>query len=114
MLNLKKLLAKMLSTDSITISNTAGADARACRNNRVVTLTVINPNKLNSGSNNIGTLPVGWRPANTMYFLAGTPSFTPTYRYAIYNNGTIELYNYGSAVSASTNATTSMTFIASA
>lgn len=114
MLNLKKLLTKMLSTDSITISNTAGADMRACRNNRVVTLTVINPNKLNSGSNSIGTLPVGWRPNDTMFFLVATPSTAPRFRYAIYNNGTIELYNYGAAVSASTNASTSMTFVASA
>jgi len=115
MLNLKKLLAKTLTemskSEDISISTTSASYIYAQKNNKVVTLTVVNINRVSAGSNIIGTLPEGWRPIHTIYHLLGAPSFTPQFRLAVYNNGQIECYNYSSAVSASTNASTSFSFV---
>lgn len=63
------------------------------------------------GFNNIGTLPVGWRPKYTMEeTIFGATATTTTFRLIVKPDGTVQLYNYGNATTDTVNAHGTMTY----
>lgn len=97
-------------------SGTAGG-AYAVRWGRVVMLMISNPTKLAKGSNNIFTMPVGWRPLNfdILEILAHPGASDATscdLRFSLGTNGVANIYNYRtSAISGNTNASLTLTYI---
>ena len=99
-------------------SGTSGTGIYIARWGKIATLTIWNPMKLAVGNNMVATLPAGYRPRieAVIPLIAPTASGTPTnalsLRATIRTNGEIDIYNYrSSAISGSTNATGTATYV---
>lgn len=125
MLNIKKLLTKILSSQvpveytDYTLPLTVEMTIAIHRAGNVVSITIVNPTKMANQNNDILTLPVGWRPVHNVVFMLNAPSATgvtnQTLRMTINaTTGLMQIYNYsGSAISSSTNIAQTCTYICS-
>lgn len=106
-------------TSTAWVNNTAGT-VIYWRCGDLVTVTIQNPTKLAAGNNSVFQLPTGFRPPATIIVPLPIPvASTSTnvvglsLRATIKTNGYIDIYNYkGSAVTSTTNASATVTFIA--
>ena len=81
------------------------------RKSGVVSINIVNIIKSPAGSLTLFTLPEGWRPPDLFAFLVGIPNGDPKYRLSINASGSVAIYNYGAATTASTNVTGTCTFV---
>lgn len=83
----------------------------------VVCIGINNVVKAEAGSNIICTLPVAWRPSQTLSAIivrpsSPTPDNAVSLRIYVRANGVVELYNYrDTAITASTNSSGTLTFV---
>ena len=105
--SLKELLYKMLgflSTETYPLTH-AGVRMSIAKKSGIVSIDIDSISSLASGSTILGTLPVGWRPKFTAYQLTGEPTGTLNLRMSVSSNGTVNIYNYGQAITSTRNYT---------
>lgn len=115
MLNLKKLLTKMLTTETLSLTSQYASGIYCCRCGKVVTLTLTNMSSVPNGQTiTLFTLPTGWRPKHNCVELLRNPTDAANtlMRLSVNTNGTVQVYQYGTATSpATTNASCTITFV---
>ena len=120
MLSVKALLTKileMLTVESRTYTSQYASAIKVYRYGKVVTIILSNMISVPNGTSLLlFTLPAGWRPLYLCMELLRNPTdiATSMMRVSAYPDGNVYVYQYGSATSsASTNASCTLTFIAS-
>lgn len=99
-------------TYSLTLPSTVSFGGGLVRNGGIAMLSIINISKLPAGNTTICTLPQGWRPPISVMnkFEAPDNSRGPV-RLFINSSGVVTLYNYGAAITASSNISDTITYV---
>ena len=99
-------------TYSLTLPSTVSFGGGLVRNGGIAMLSIINISKLPRGQTTLCTLPEGWRPPISVMnkFEAPDNSLGPV-RLFINSSGVVTLYNYGAAITASSNISDTITYV---
>ena len=99
-------------TYSLTLPSAVYFGGGLVRNGGVAMLSIINISKLPRGQTTLCTLPEGWRPPISVMrkFEAPDSSAGPV-RLFINSSGVVSLYNYGAAITASSNISDTITYV---
>ena len=99
-------------TYSLTLPSAVSFGGGLVRNGGVAMLSIINISKLPRGQTTLCTLPEGWRPPISVMnkFEAPDNSLGPV-RLFINSSGVVTLYNYGAAITASSNISDTITYV---
>lgn len=111
-----------LTSESYTpewVSSASATRSTVARWGNIVTVHIVDVNKLQTGHNYAFTLPSGWRPFQTVAAMLVSPvasissgSTALSLRMTISTDGTVDIYNYrSSAITASTNASVTVSFV---
>lgn len=107
-------IESLLETEELTLAVPYIDEFHLTRWGRIVTVSIFNPISLPTGSTNLTTLPVGWRPKSNVVVNAFKPdSSTPrNFRYNVRTDGSITVYNYGWSYTGNSNISTTFTYVA--
>lgn len=103
---------KITKAETYYITQTVASEFGIVRWGKVVQITIQNMNNLPTESTIIATLPERFRPYHDVYTYISDPDLTRKIRLTITPQGVLGLYNYGSAITGDTNASATITYIA--
>lgn len=99
------------SNQAATVTSTKVDTIHLAKRSGFAMLTLINLKNVSAGEQTLFTLPVGYRPPVDVVGIIRAPTDGFFGRIAINRAGNVNLYNYGSAVSGSTNASQTFTYV---
>lgn len=112
---IRESLTKLQTTETLSFTSQYANGIYCCRCGKVVTLTLTNMSSVPNGQTlTLFTLPTGWRPKHNCVELLRNPTDTANslMRLWVNTDGTVQVYQYGSATSpVSTNASCTITFV---